>query len=291
LTDHPEKADIVSKAKSIVLAMKFEVEKPSQETEDQVWSKITRHINTEQIPSIDKKRDKIGIIRMMMYGAAAAIAILLLFQNIGNDYDTSVNVPFAKIENVTLPDGSKIMINSGSELKYDTKSWDVNRLISLKGEAFFSVEKGSKFTVKTNNGSVQVLGTSFNVYDRGEKMKVLCETGKVAVKSAGKETILTPEQSVSIVNRSHSIEKDIPINNRRSSWKQGIYVYKGSPLKEVVAELERQFDISVTMDNSLSDISYTGSFSILNRENAFTEVFYPLGLKFDVDGKNVRLSN
>jgi transmembrane sensor len=290
LVNHPEKAEKVEQAKSIVLAMKFALEKPTKETEDKVWSKISSTINSDQLPSLDKKRNRRGIIKMLMYGAAAAVAVFFIFQNIGNDYDTSVNVPFAKTENVTLPDGSKVMINSGSELKYDAKSWAENRTVSLKGEAFFSVEKGSKFIVETNNGSVQVLGTSFNVYDRGNQFNVLCETGKVAVKSASQETILTPQQSVSIRDSKHLFEKNVAIIDRRSTWQKGIFVYKASPLDEVIAELERQFDISISIENSLVDSNYTGSFNKVNRENALTEVFYPLGLKFEIDGKNVLVS-
>ena len=227
---------------------------------------------------------------MLTYGAVAAVALILLFQNIGGDYDTSVNVPFAKTENVTLPDGSEVKINSGSKLRYDVKSWDKNRTVALDGEAFFSVKKGSKFTVETDNGSVQVLGTSFNVYDRGKKFNVSCETGKVAVKSAGQETILTPQQSVSVIDSKHVFEKYTPISDRRSTWQKGIFVYKASHLNEVIEELERQFDIAISIDNSLADENYTGSFNKVNRENALTEVFYPLGLKFEIDGKNVLVS-
>ena len=291
LVNHPDKADEVGRAKSIVQGMKFVTEKPTQATQDKVWSKISTTINTEQTPVINIRSNRPRIIKMIMYGAtAAAIVLLLLFQNIGNDYDTSVSVPFAKIENVRLPDGSEVMINSGSELKYDAKSWNENRLVSLEGEAFFTVKKGSKFIVKTNNGSVQVLGTSFNVYDRGKQFNVHCETGKVAVKSAGKETILTPKQSVSVKDRKHIFENNVPLSDRRSTWKTGIFVYKSSPLAEVIAELERQFDITVSFDKSLSELNYTGSFSKLNRKIALTEVCYPLGLKFEIDGKNIRIS-
>jgi len=287
LVNHPEKANDVANAKTLVLAMKFVKDNPSAEVEDKVWNKISSDINGEQSTTREINPRRTTMIKMLSYGAVAAVALILLLMNIGNDFDTSVQTPFAKVENITLPDGSEVMINADSKLKYDTESWNENRLVSLEGEAFFSVKKGSKFTVKTNNGSVQVLGTSFNVYDRGGQFNVHCETGKVSVKSGSNESILTPNQSVSVVNTEHKFSNNVSETENRSTWKKGIFVYKGAVIIDIVAELERQFDIKISMDKSLMDVKYTGSFNKSKLETALTEVFYPLGLKFDINGKSI----
>lgn len=290
ILQHPNQKETVDKAKSIVQGMKFMTDSPSKAVEEKVWSGISKEINTETsiAPKVKSKMPR--IIRLATLGAAAAVLLFFFFQNIGNSYDTTVNVPYAKVENITLPDGSEVTINADSELKYDAASWDQNRMVSLNGEAFFSVEKGSNFTVKTKNGSVQVLGTKFNVYDRKQHFKVHCETGKVSVKSKGAETILIRDQAVAVVNKEHIFQKNVPVGDRRSTWQRGIFVYKDVQLYEVVEELERQFDINILIDKSLTEQSYTGSFSKLNRQNALTEVFYPLKLNFEIDGKTVQVS-
>ena len=289
ITNNPNKMETVEKAKSIVLAMKFVSETPSKKTEEKVWSEISTRINSEQGSTHKTKPSRSHAIRMLMYGATAAIVLFLLYINIGNNFDTSISVPFASVDFVTLPDGSKVVINADSELEYDVASWDQKRIVSLKGEAFFSVEKGSKFTVKTNSGTVQVLGTSFNVYDRNKQLKVQCESGKVAVRSKGNETILVKNQAVSVINKQHVFKNNVPLNERRSTWQSGVFVYKETQLSEVIHELERQFDIKVTFEKAIVDVSYNGSFSKNDMRTALTEVFYPLDLKFEINGKTVHV--
>ncbi len=290
LVNHPNKTDLVDEAKSLVLAVKFVDDKPSAGAEDKIWNSISEGIDSEVKPTYESKPKRSQLIRMLPYGAVAAMVLILLIMNIGNDFDTSVQTPFAKIENIKLPDGSEVILNADSRIQYDTKTWSENRVVSLEGEAFFSVEKGSNFMVKTQSGNVEVLGTSFNVYNRNDQLNVHCETGKVAVKAAGKKTILIPRQSVVVSNQEHKLNENVADPDRRSTWKKGIFVYRGALLSEVKDELERQFDIKITMDKSLNILKYTGSFDRLNLQTALTEVFYPLDLNFNIDGKNVMIT-
>ena len=281
LVNHPEKADLTAKAKSLVLAMKFVEDKPEAEVENKVWNKISSDINTQE-----SKPRKSLIIRLLPYTAVAAVALIFFIFTLGNSYDTNVNVPFAKTENITLPDGSTVVVSADSRLAYDKGSWDKKRVVFLEGEAFFSVEKGSKFRVKTNSGFVQVLGTSFNVYARNDQLNVQCETGKVSVMTGAVESTLMPQQSVRVDKGMHQVET-ISETERRSTWRTGIFVYKEAQIIEVAGELERQFNIKITMDKKLHEELYTGSFNKSNLETALTEVFYPLGMKFETEANNV----
>ncbi len=69
----------------------------------------------------------------------------------------------------------------------------------------------------TYKGEVAVLGTSFNIYSRGEAFDVLCKTGKVSVTAAKNTTILTPNQSVSIPDQMHQVKKIVNQNESRSN--------------------------------------------------------------------------
>ena len=80
---------------------------------------------------------------------------------------------------------------SGAEVScnYSATSWnDGERILKLKGQVYFEVKKGSKFSVRSTQGIVSVLGTSFNIYDREGAYKVECFTGKVKVESIESET-------------------------------------------------------------------------------------------------------
>jgi ferric-dicitrate binding protein FerR (iron transport regulator) len=288
LADYPEKADAVAKAKEMVMAIKFVDDIPSKELENKIWSEISVDIHNR--PSIEMKPKSNRLIKMLPYMTAAAVALILILMNIGSDFDTTFETPLAMVENITLPDGSEVIVNADSKIQFDKKSWDKNRIVSLEGEAFFSVEKGARFTVNTPKGKVQVLGTSFNVYDRKGQLDVHCETGKVSVTSAGKETILTPHQSVTVINQEHKFYENVSDSDRRSTWKSGIFVYRRVLLKDVIEELERQFDIEIIMDKTLGEIIYTGSFDKSNMDNALTEVFYPLEIKFAINGRKITIT-
>ena len=80
---------------------------------------------------------------------------------------------------VTLPDNSIVTLRGGSELSYAPYWWFADRSLQFEGEAFFDVEKGSSFTVQSDNGVTQVLGTSFSIYANDENYEVFCKTGKV----------------------------------------------------------------------------------------------------------------
>ncbi|MEM9548482.1 MAG: FecR domain-containing protein [Bacteroidota bacterium] len=289
LVNHPEMQEIVDKAKSIVLAMKFVQDQPTPGAENRVWGKISSDINTKKI-DLESRPKKAVVKRLLPFVAVAALALLLLIFNIGNEYDTSVNVPLAKTETITLPDGSTVAVNADSKIAYNKASWNEKREVFLEGEAFFSVEKGSNFKVLTDDGTVQVLGTSFNVYSREDQLSVQCETGKVSVQTSGDtESILTPNQSVTVENGKHQAGL-ITETVRRSTWRDGTFVYKATKIIDVASELERQFDIKINMDKSLEDTKYTGGFNRSSLETALTEVFYPVNMKFVIKGKNVNIS-
>ncbi|MFT4534395.1 MAG: transmembrane sensor [Saprospiraceae bacterium] len=287
LASHTEKTSDVQTAKNIVLGIQFKEETVSQATEDKVWSKINEKISTDINSSQKKSTKKASIFKLISYGAVAAIALVLLMMNIGSGYDTSVQTPYAMSKSIQLPDGSTVQMNADSKLEYDTKSWDKNRHVSLEGEAFFSVQKGSKFTVKTKYGNVQVLGTSFNVNTRNQILNVICKTGKVAVSNSQNETILTPNQSVSIVSQIHKFNNNTPRIEDRSSWIKGSYTYSNESLSNVILDLERQYDIKISIAKNLSTIKYSGGFVNGNIDNSLSEVMWPLGLKFTTNGKNV----
>ena len=74
-----------------------------------------------------------------------------------------------------------MLLNSKSTITFNKHNWDTNRTLELNGEAFFDVEKGNTFTVKTSQGNVSVLGTEFNVNASVDFFRVSCYEGKVKV--------------------------------------------------------------------------------------------------------------
>jgi ferric-dicitrate binding protein FerR (iron transport regulator) len=284
--EHPEKAEEIFEAKKLVQSIVFKTEKIPHPAEDQIWSKIDSAIvdNKKEPKPIKSRR---GILRILPYGIAAALAIFAI-ANI--NFDTEYSTALAEVQEITLPDESTVIVNADSKLSFDEKNWDNQREIRLSGEAFFNVKKGSQFIVETDYGTVEVLGTSFNVYARDNNFNVVCETGKVGVNTSNEITILMPNQGVKITNGVHQLNENLNKKASRINWMSGIYLYDEAPFVEVINELERQLDVTIKVDPSLIDESFTGSFDKKDLDTALSEVFWPLGLKYKIDGKSIIVS-
>ncbi|CAL2074670.1 FecR family protein [Tenacibaculum sp. 190524A02b] len=232
------------------------------------------------------KEKKSKVIKMnWVYGAAASVLLLFsLFYYVNQPvcYKTGYGEQMA----VTLPDGSEVILNSKSSIEYDENKWDAQRKINLSGEAFFKVEKGQKFSVLTEYGEVNVLGTQFNVNASNKFIEVHCFEGKVKVVSEEVESILTKGRAFRNMDKPEEWE----ILQSEPSWKNGETSFKSIPLKYVIRSIENQYGIEIKSTNLDLKQKFTGSFTHANLEVALKTVFEPMkiGVIF-TDSKTVRL--
>ena len=239
--------------------------------------------------SVSGKGRVISLNRYLKMAVAACILIIagiFLFQDSGvQSFETISGQQFAGL----LPDNSAYTLNANSFLEYNEKSWEEERNIILKGEAFFEVEKGSTFTVTTKLGKVQVLGTRFNVRSRDSSFYVSCEEGRVSVQllSSNEQHILTAGKSCQSIN-SDTVE--LFDEDRVASWRTGISQFRNTPLNEVLKELEYQFEVTVEVNVDKPGRKITCNFQHDNLEQALITILTPLNLKFEITtSKQVRV--
>jgi len=113
--------------------------------------------------------------------AAVMLIALGIYYVFTSSAATTITTDFAQKEQLDLPDQSHVVLNAKTSIRFKEKTWKEKREVSLDGEAFFTVAKGSKFDVITNDGVVSVLGTSFNVKQRDHFFEVTCYEGLVRV--------------------------------------------------------------------------------------------------------------
>jgi ferric-dicitrate binding protein FerR (iron transport regulator) len=167
-----------------------------------------------------------------------------------NAYITTITYNQDSLENtVILPDNSKAYLNKESSISYNRQDWDDKRSLNLKGEAYFDVEEGEKFIVKTDLGWVQVLGTTFDVSNHNRNFSVTCYTGKVSVSYNNKKIILNPGQSFS--NTSNKVEI---VNRKMPNWLIKQSIFEATPLTEVVKDIEKHKNIKIDI---ILDKNYT----------------------------------
>ncbi|HMP29959.1 MAG TPA: FecR domain-containing protein, partial [Saprospiraceae bacterium] len=167
--NHIEKiiSDITSKKIDQLINDNENHEVPTSDQSLKMYAQIISEIQAEQINPLAKSGNKENIIYLYRRAIAAAIIIVVFATAavIGlNRLDTTVKTEYAQNRNVILPDGSTVILNAKSSLRY-SKNWKdaENRKVWLDGEGYFSVVKGvslgQKFEVITNGLSVVVEGT------------------------------------------------------------------------------------------------------------------------------------
>ena len=239
------------------------------------------------IVSESKVRRLEWIKPMLRVASIVAIAIGVYFYLLPNQM-AEVKTMVAQKRTIELPDDSKVVINALSEVSYNEKDWADKREIQLKGEAFFDVSKGAKFDVITPNGTISVLGTEFNVKQRNDFFEVTCFEGTVRVVSQGQTEILKVGDNFRIAKGQKTLGKhgfDEP------QWTNNISYFQRIPVSEVLNELQRQYDIKITVENVDTDQLFTGGFTHENLHDAIKAISEPLSLNFKIlKGKEVRFS-
>lgn len=183
-----------------------------------------------------------------------------------------------------LPDHSLVTLNALSEIEYDKSEWNEKRAIYLEGEAFFKVTKGQTFEVITKEGSVTVVGTQFNVKQRDRYFEVECFEGKVRVSASGIEKILEMGDTYQLLN-GEFLERKTTL--KVPSWIENKSVFEAIPLKEVLAELERQYSVEITFKNINTNRLFTGGFVHDNLEIALIAVTKPMNLTYELSSSNL----
>lgn len=214
--------------------------------------------------------------------AAAALLLLLgVFWQFGRgraeqQYSTGV----AEHKSFTLPDGSSVVLDALSELRYSPKKWPKKRHLHLRGRAYFDVVPGNDFVVNTAQARVRVLGTRFDVHARDGLLDVVCYEGKVSVQNLdGQPLVLMAGDAAQQRNGQNLLKEKIAEPAQQIAWKKGMYYFDNSSLKEVIAELNRQFGIEVEA-SGFEQKRYTGFFSTTQPEAALKSVCAPLSLEY-----------
>lgn len=201
---------------------------------------------------------------------------------------TEVGTRVVEKTSLELPDGSRVVLNALSEVRYNEKEWNSNRSIELQGEAFFDVEKGAQFNVVTTNGTVIVLGTEFNVKQRGTIFEVACFEGTVKVVTQNGTEILKVGDSFQSINGRVTTAKN---TSEMPQWINNKSQFNRIPVSEIIAELERQYGLTIQAVNIDSNQLFTGGFVHGDLESALISISEPLGLKYEIIKPNkVRLS-
>jgi len=205
----------------------------------------------------------------MKYAAVITIVFLLaanIFQSFrGKSSDNiatnTVEVPVGQRVSITLADGTKVWLNSGSVLTYLTKFDLKNRTVRLDGEGYFEVkaDRENPFVVNTSMLEVSVIGTKFNVQAYpGDDIAVSLLEGQLHVQS-GEESVLMKASELVTWSKTSGLahHKNSEVQHK-IQWTSGELMFVDEPLANIAKTLERQFGVTIIIETSkLADEHFT----------------------------------
>jgi len=174
---------------------------------------------------------------------------------------------------ITLPDSTKVWLNSDTKISYPADYGLKERNVTLVGEAYFEVAKNpdKRFIVEAKGMQVEALGTSFNVnaYQNDNKIIASLFSGSVRVGYDRHVAILKPHESVKVdlLNRSFSRYKDESMQNI-ALWRKNEITFDGESLEEITHIMSRLYNTTICIeDESLKKVCYIGTIRNNNLEN------------------------
>lgn len=177
---------------------------------------------------------------------------------------------------ITLPDGTKVFVNSASVIKYPTQFTDRIREVEVQGEAYFEVapDHSRPFVVHSSNQHIKVLGTKFNLnsYANEPAATTLLE-GSVQIDFSGGSSPVTLRAGQQTVLKDNMITVNEVNPQDYIGWTQDVFVFSDVPLTEIMKQLERWYDIEVLYPQGFKDANF---FAEIPRNRKLSEVLRSL---------------
>lgn len=227
---------------------------------DAAWARVNKRTATK----IFRINTAFALKIAAAFIAVALLGILAYHQLTGTE--TSVSTAANEIKQITLPDGSQVWLHEYSSLTYKNNLEGSKREVELQGLAFFDVKRDEQhaFVIETPKGSVEVLGTSFEVsaYKNDSMERVTVSTGKVkfANTETGKHVLLTRDMQGELSKSGYERVKDVDAASL-VSWQSSKLVFNNESMEQVAEKLERYYHIQVKFKTEAVKLCrFTGTF-------------------------------
>jgi transmembrane sensor len=273
---------------------------------DAAWNKLQTRIKSGKHVAVKPQRSLSR--RLVPYYAAAGIAAMLLIAF--GLFSTLQQAPSLKQFSTTthisspvnLPDGSSVVLNRNSVIKFPDQFTGSFREISIFGEAFFEVspDREMPFLIHASGLDIKVVGTSFNVEARpgSDFVRVTVNTGIVLVYPSGTSaldaekagTLLSAGEMATYSPESGRIIRGVIDDLNVLSWKTGILTFRESRLADVLKALENKYQTRFVVDNpELLNQRLTARFETESLEDVLETLSLIFNLSYENKGQQVIL--
>lgn len=323
LKQNPQKAKDIDQARKLLINMSRETFELSEEEIEFHWNSIESQLLQEElvqparVVSIDSwtaiqhykeksaKRRKQVYLRTLMFSAAVLgfIGFMLWFSMQNSIEELTPVVPeYEEIStisgvksSVSLPDGSKVTLNSGSSIRFLKNFVQETREIELVGEAFFEVAKDSAhpFYVTSNQLITKALGTSFNIRAYAdEETNVALVTGIVEVEKNDQSVIeiLSPGESVELNKEENGLVKSLFDLEEKLAWMNKTLIFKSTPLDKAIKKMENWYGVEFIIQGTIPQgLNVSGRFEDESLENILNGLSFSSRLNYSIEDNKVKL--
>lgn len=272
-----------------------------------VWERLSNDtgVDVESSPVVLSNTSKIKPLQYLMKVAASVLFIVGFSWCVYHFYGEAssgqsqimrtVHTEAGQKLKIRLPDGSKIVLNSESELCYPEKFAKDQRLVTLRGEAFFDIAHDSDrpFIVHTDSTFTEVLGTQFDLKAYSEDKQVLLTVtrGKVrfgryhqsdqVLLTAGMQGVMNFQQPV----KSHMVDVADKID-----WTENSLVIKDEKLADVAKRIERMYGVEIIITSKeISALTVTGTFKGARVDHILNSLSFSTGVKYTIKDKIITI--
>jgi ferric-dicitrate binding protein FerR (iron transport regulator) len=260
---------------------------PAEINED-LKQRMFRNIQAQtETSQTNESRVKIALKKTLRIAAAIALPIALIYglyhyQERDSIHQIDNNALVISAEpgekaNITLPDGSRVWLNSASQLTYSNTYNQKERLLQLDGEAYFEVAHDVEraFIVQCMDIKTEVLGTTFGIkaYKEDSLVSVVLIEGKVQVTFANKTKIMKPDERI-VYNKSNRKLSNKTVNPTDfTAWRENRLRFENETLQDIAKTISRIHNIDYTFeDESLKSLKFTGSVDNTSIESVLNSI-------------------
>ena len=269
----------------------------------------TNQFNTEaawtRINTINKRkeeaRQRSNRILFTLSGIAASFLLILTFYftgvfNHNKTITVGMTADYGNRSEITLPDGSVVKLNSGSDITYTYNSKRKTREISFQGEAFFEVSQSNDPFIVRMSDELELIvhGTSFNLraYADDPTIQASLVEGSVELACENNNIQMKPGEIVIFDKENNILEHTHGIIPHTYGWVENKLYMDDMSLSDVCKNLERWYNVNITFEKEFGDeINYNG----VLQEETITDVLDALSrlskIKYYVKGKNIRITS
>ena len=198
-----------------------------------------------------------------------------------------------------LPDGTQVWLNADSKLTCSQGFGIDDRKVYLSGEGYFEVARNEKlpFSVQTDDLRVSVLGTRFNVRNyAGDREATVCLLeGKLSVGNhirKGDKIVMEPDQKIFLDKKNGTIRLTTIKEGNAPKWTNGDLFFDDELISDIAKELERSYDVTITIHPDLANTRFYGSF--IRKDVSIKDILNILAatgkMKYTISGKEIKLA-